>query len=323
MASPSIVDFQTRSREVSNTSNSAAARAFKRRQIRVSRAQVNAFRAQVVQPRAQELAYMRILRRFVSRWNAIVLRELEPILEGIAEPPPPPPGGIRFDANSAVDAVLERLQILSIEEFEEEEPEFTVKEAQELQGEEDPEEEKKKKLTPEEEVKKVGDQVSSANARQQKRVLGIDFKTELVSPETLAAFRRTNVALIKSIPQQQLTKLQALLDEAPTLQVKALRAKIQQLFKVTKSRADLIARDQVLKLNSQLTKDRQQRVGITEYIWITSRDERVRDAHSELDGTRQRWDTPPVSSDDGRTNHPGEDYQCRCTASPVIPALDL
>jgi hypothetical protein len=47
----------------------------------------------------------------------------------------------------------------------------------------------------------------------------------------------------------------------------------------------------------------------------------VRERHAELDGERFRWDDPPVTNEDGDENHPGEDYQCRCTAYPVLPEL--
>ena len=110
--------------------------------------------------------------------------------------------------------------------------------------------------------------------------------------------------------------------EAGAWRVEDLRKQIQADFDVTKSKADLLARDQVLKLNGQLTQLRQQNAGISEYDWSTSGDERVREIHGDLDGTRQSWDSPPIVSEDGRREHPGGDYQCRCVAIPVIPWLD-
>jgi hypothetical protein len=76
--------------------------------------------------------------------------------------------------------------------------------------------------------------------------------------------------------------------------------------------------------------------GLSMYIWSTSGDERVRGdpggffpdaipSHFAMDGLLCRWDDPTVYSDDGGKTwrdrpsgavklHPGEDYQCRCTA---------
>jgi SPP1 gp7 family putative phage head morphogenesis protein len=85
---------------------------------------------------------------------------------------------------------------------------------------------------------------------------------------------------------------------------------------VSDSRAKLIARDQVAKLTGELTKERQLDMGVTGYIWRTVGDERVRDSHSEVDGKFFTWDNPPFETDG---NHPGEDYQCRCWAEPVLP----
>lgn len=49
------------------------------------------------------------------------------------------------------------------------------------------------------------------------------------------------------------------------------------------------------------------------YIWHTVGDDRVRSAHEERDGEIFAWDEPPAGG------HPGEDYNCRCTAEPYVP----
>lgn len=186
-------------------------------------------------------------------------------------------------------------------------------------------------------AQEVGERVASANAAEFKRVLKID--TKAMGQHTsgqLDTFRKTNVDLIKSIPETLLDQVDKTVEEAWTKgkRVEVLRAELQKRFEVSKSRADLIARDQVLKLNSQITKTRQTSAGIVEYVWTTSHDERVRgnpdglypdsdSDHYSLDGTRQRWDAPPVTNaKTGATNHPGEDYQCRCVAVPVLSFLD-
>jgi SPP1 gp7 family putative phage head morphogenesis protein len=119
-----------------------------------------------------------------------------------------------------------------------------------------------------------------------------------------------------------LSEIEKLLERGEGLSVEVLRERIEERFGVTESKADLLARDQTLKLNGQLTERLQVSAGIEEYFWTTSGDERVRESHAALDGTRQRWDEPPVVSDDGRSEHPGGDYQCRCTAFPVLPELE-
>ena len=96
------------------------------------------------------------------------------------------------------------------------------------------------------------------------------------------------------------------------LRVEVLQAKLLERGNVSISQAELVARDQTTKLLGGLNQARQVEAGITEYIWSTSRDERVRDEHAERDGQKFSWDDPP---EDG---HPGEPIQCRCSATPVL-----
>lgn len=185
-------------------------------------------------------------------------------------------------------------------------------------------------------IETVAARTLEANGREFTRVLRIDPRQAPAAlGHVIDKFRAENVDLIQSIPDALLSDVERVVDASWSKgeRVETLRAKLQQRFDVSKSKADLIARDQVLKLNSQITRERQKAAGITEYIWTTSRDERVRGNpngsypdsshdHYSLDGTRQRWDAPPQVADDGTTAHPGEDYQCRCVAVPVLAFLE-
>ena len=86
---------------------------------------------------------------------------------------------------------------------------------------------------------------------------------------------------------------------------------IRQRFDVGRSRAKLIGRDQVNKLNGALMQEDFRAAGQHAYIWRTSRDERVRPSHAALEGTVQAWDSPPA------IGHPGEPIACRCTPAPL------
>lgn len=156
-----------------------------------------------------------------------------------------------------------------------------------------------------------------------RRVIGISSGDLGVKGE-LDRFRERNVSLIRSLGEKQLDDIEDLLSQAESgaWRVEELQGKIQERFGVSKSKANLLARDQTLKLNGQLTKVRQTNAGITKYIWTTSHDERVRPAHADLDGTECLWSSPPVVDDQGRTAHPGEDFQCRCVAFPILNELD-
>ncbi len=174
-------------------------------------------------------------------------------------------------------------------------------------------------------------------------MIGIDVKqTGATIAHEINDFRKENTDLITSIPEDMIDDVSATLEKAwdAGKRVESLSADIQEAFGSSKKRADLIARDQTLKLNSQISKTRAQASGITRYVWSTSNDERVRGNpsglypnpsktgktrpdHYHLDGKTFSYSDPPVVDEStGRRANPGEDYQCRCTAAPVLDFLD-
>lgn len=87
---------------------------------------------------------------------------------------------------------------------------------------------------------------------------------------------------------------------------------------VTRSRARLIAVDQMLTLYSDVNQRRQREVGVEEYEWSTSNDERVRSNHATLNRQVYSWDAPPIGggTSGGDSGHPGSGIRCRCIAIP-------
>lgn len=131
-----------------------------------------------------------------------------------------------------------------------------------------------------------------------------------------------NALLIKDIPFKAMNQIADLTTQtlmsgkAPGDMERDVYNIMSDRMDVTDSRAKLIARDQVSKLNGNLTEERQTDIGVDSYVWRTVGDERVRDTHEENDGQTFAWADPPVE-----TGHPGEDYQCRCWAEPVLPEV--
>lgn len=110
----------------------------------------------------------------------------------------------------------------------------------------------------------------------------------------------------------------------------------QQIFEktesLTKKHCKLLARDQMGKLNGQITQAQMTEVGLDLYVWDTSMDDRVRESHALMQGLLCRWDDASVCSyDNGKTwvprpsgavdLHPGQDIQCRCSALTFYPEL--
>jgi len=150
--------------------------------------------------------------------------------------------------------------------------------------------------------------------RQFKSVLGIN---PLVSERWLephvSAFVEKNVSLIKSITEEHLTKIEQMVRHTVErgVSTSTLEEEIYAQFEVTNSRAHLIARDQISKYNGKLTELRQTGAGVKEYIWSTSKDERVRSRHAAVDGQTFSWSEPgPPVGNNGEHLHPGEDFQC-------------
>lgn len=92
----------------------------------------------------------------------------------------------------------------------------------------------------------------------------------------------------------------------------------------SRKKARFLARQETSLLVSKIREKRYQEAGSFRYIWRTSEDERVRDEasggnHKRLNGKIFFWDSPPVvDTATGRTAHPGEDFNCRCIAEPVL-----
>jgi SPP1 gp7 family putative phage head morphogenesis protein len=134
----------------------------------------------------------------------------------------------------------------------------------------------------------------------------------------IAAARNRNIELVENAHRVYAQQVRDIFDDHENygLRVEDLKAMLLQRGDVAESRAELIARDQTLKLNGQITATRQMRAGVERYTWSTSQDERVREAHAELEGQTFSWSGPP------EVGHPGQDFQCRCVAVPVVEELE-
>ena len=78
-------------------------------------------------------------------------------------------------------------------------------------------------------------------------------------------------------------------------------------------RSSVIARDQINKVNGDLTRLRQTRAGVKGYIWRTAGDIRARPLHQGYNGKTYTWEK---GTPEGL--HPGMDIMCRCYAEPVF-----
>lgn len=133
----------------------------------------------------------------------------------------------------------------------------------------------------------------------------------------LAEGMRRNVELIRTIPPRLHDGLYRDIlrtQRETTFNKQALREVLNRQYGSAGYNLRRLTRDQTNKTIGQLSKIRQERVGITQYEWQTSQDERVRDSHNANSGQVFDWSSPPAD-----TGHPGDDIQCRCVALPYLP----
>ena len=193
-------------------------------------------------------------------------------------------------------------------------------------------------------IEKIGSLTKATSLKEWKRVvsktLGIDLLDDYYKGDFYAIQLRQwvdeNVQKIKSIPNIASSEMKNVILEGYTQgkPIREIQRDIQKKFGSSKRDAELLARDQISTLSSQITRFQQTDAGINEYTWSTSRDSRVRDCHKSLDGKSFSWDDAPemwyITKSrgkvfTGRKCHPGEDYCCRCVALPKfnLETLDL
>lgn len=166
----------------------------------------------------------------------------------------------------------------------------------------------------------VGDFNAEQLNGQLRSVIGVDVVgAEPWLEERLSAFAAENASLISSIPER-------LHDEVAQATIRAVRegqstdelaGVIEERFGVAEDRAAFIARDQIAGLNGELNKERQTGLGVTQFVWRSSHDARVRPEHAEYDGNVYSWDDPP-----GEGYIPGEDFGCRCVGEMYLEPSD-
>lgn len=169
--------------------------------------------------------------------------------------------------------------------------------------------------------------------KMNKSVFGIDiFVSEPWLSDQLKLFASQNAQLIKSLPHDELQRITAEIERGLQQgeRFENISQTIQKSFGIIDRRATLIARDQTTKLNSSLTRLRQQEVGVTKFYWQTSGDERVRNSHALMDGLLCSWSDPNIYYENGESvarpagatkTFVGSDVNCRCIARPYLEDL--
>lgn len=146
-------------------------------------------------------------------------------------------------------------------------------------------------------------------------LLGVNvFRSEPFLKPLAEGWISENTALIKSLATRLHPELEGIVRRGVMngQSVKDIKDQIKSRYGVTDYRAKLIAQDQTLKLNADLTRYRLQSVGVKEYVWRSVQDSRVRPEHADRNGKTYSWDKGPSNG-----QHPGQEVRCRCRAEAV------
>lgn len=141
-----------------------------------------------------------------------------------------------------------------------------------------------------------------------------------------------NAALIKTLPNDIAEKVvKDIADEA----LKGKRARsiekiiMQETDKHSRASARLIARTEVAKTQSALTRVRAQSLDMQWYVWRTALDgNRVRPSHRLMEGVLVNWNDPPspesLAGEKSAGNyHAGNIWNCRCFSEVLVDIDDV
>jgi SPP1 gp7 family putative phage head morphogenesis protein len=162
------------------------------------------------------------------------------------------------------------------------------------------------------------------------KVIGVDLfaKTAGVDfSEIVKVWVAQNTRLITKMNREYIERVATAINAGfvEGLRHEEIAKEIKRAAGITWRKAALIARNEVGNLNAQITKKRNEDLGVTHYIWRTARDERVRGnpaglypkakpSHWKRDGKRYGYKAGAGKKD----RHPGLGIQCRCTMESII-----
>lgn len=147
----------------------------------------------------------------------------------------------------------------------------------------------------------------------------VEFRMTPAMKDILASTVNANVSLIKSIPAKYLDDVEGLVMRSVQLgrDQAYLTRELLKRYKITKRRAQLIAKDQNNKATSAFTRARQTELGLNKARWKHSyAGKHPRKSHLAADG--KIYDVRKGMKLDGKVTWPGYEINCRCTSETVI-----
>jgi SPP1 gp7 family putative phage head morphogenesis protein len=136
---------------------------------------------------------------------------------------------------------------------------------------------------------------------------------------------------IKNFTEAEIKKLREEIEKSVLAgeRYDSMVSKIKKSYGVSENKAKFLARQESRLAKTKFEEARYGEVGVREYKWHAvngSSKHPTRPCHKKLadlsaKGKTFRWDQPPNTAEPGeapRYNNPGQDFNCRCTARPVV-----
>ena len=140
-----------------------------------------------------------------------------------------------------------------------------------------------------------------------------------------------NAGIIKTLPYDIAKQVTNYVEQEATKGRRAseIANEIQTMFpEKSKAKANLIARTEVSKTSTALTRARSEDIGLAWYAWESSQDERVRRSHKHMQGVLVSWREPPspeklVGEKSVGNYDAGCIFNCRCYPATLIDIDDV
>jgi len=180
--------------------------------------------------------------------------------------------------------------------------------------------------------RKLQNYIKKAMLKNKRKFFSIVLqRDDPIIQDFITTYTKSNVELVQALGKQYIPQVSQLAGDTffQGGSMKDLTYNLRQFTENNRNKAKFWARDQVGDAYSEFTHIRQTSAGITEYIWRTVGDNKVRGLnpkdewnHAQLEGMVFNWKTgaskvPGALAKPG-AKHPGDDYNDRCTAEPII-----
>lgn len=181
-------------------------------------------------------------------------------------------------------------------------------------------------------AKEIEKKAMSSFSRQSEMIIGKPYYPPEVKGEILTNWESNFQMLCKSAETDAKKDIARLVQQGKNEgwnKNQLEKAVKSQLTGKYKNRAELIARTETAKLNTQINLETYRNIGIEYYTWMTTIDGRERESHAAMNGVICSVSDPDVYFEENpedplhpiqhaRTGemvhmHPGEDFQCRCS----------